>query len=285
VQLLLEVASCLTTLTDLSVEARENVSIDGAPLRRLPQLARLTFGKAIVIGPKHLQHIKQMESLKYLYINYGKWSAELLQALCGLPHKLLKLEEVSLANTSLTSAHLQALSSLPALTSLHPPLFPSSLLATLCRFSGPDGRQLRSLTLRFPDAPPPPPTQQLLGALESVGAGLAELNLDGVDIVSQQQFTAFFSSLPQIQVLNLGAVQLPSLVGLRSLTHLRELSVELCYALKPEHLEELALVPSLRHLTLAFFPYHADRMEQVRDMCRSPRLSHFTLKMVTKTLY
>jgi hypothetical protein len=198
----------------------------------------------------------------------------------------LKLEEVSLANTVLTSLHLLALSELPALTALHPPRFDPTILPLLSSRSGSGSgfTNLRGLTIRFVQTDVPAGSHQrsarLLEALVSVGPNLTELNLEGCDLPYDQAAT-FLSLLPKIQVMTLKNVQLPSLAGFRSLTHLRELSIELCYSLKLEHLEELAHAPSLKCLTIGFLHYHAQLMDRIRQACRSPPLSQLTVKLVT----
>ena len=276
VQLFIELASCLPTLTDLNVEAGVNVSLDMSPLQKLPLLARLTVGKAIVIGEKQIQQIKQLKSLRYLYVNFGKWTVEQLQLLCAPPFKQ-RLEEVALGNTPLTLAHLAALSDLAALTSLRPPQFNLAALSSLACFTS-----LRCLSLRFlqPDVVAylrqPLNSLLLLEPLQAIGGGLTDLTLEMVDFKSQQQLDSFCALLPNLQSLSLKSVLFPSLLGFRSLTHLRELSFEFCYSLQAEHLLELQHLPSLRSLFIGIRHFTApELLERMREVCRTPLLAHF----------
>ena len=278
VQLFIELASCLPTLEDLNVEAEANVSLDLSPLQKLPLLARLTVGKAIVIGETQIQHINSLESLRYLDVNFGKWSVEQLRLL-GEPPSKLRLEELALGNTPLTPAYVAALSDLSALTCLHPSRVDPATLPLLCHFTALRSVHLRFLRADLTRSPAPQRLPLFLGCLEPLGAGLGHLTLESLCFDSEEQLAAFCALLPNLRSLLMRNVTLPTLLGFRSLSHLRELTFELCYSLQAEHLLELQHVPTLRSLTISLRYYNhltTQLLDQAREVCRSPLLAHFT---------
>ena len=251
VQMLLELASALpapSSITDLTIAgavAGEN-QVDLSSLARLTNLARLTFNEHLRLGQAQIELLKQtLPSLRYLDIHGGRWSVQQLEWLCSPPHRLQRLQEVSLQCTQLTRAHLTALAQLPALTTLSiDDERDSDALLLLHEIRFP---QLRSLRFCFDCSTD---AQAVLPSARAFGAQLTELELVNCDFASEKQSADFFSSLPSLQSLSLSGVGLPSLLALRSLLHLHSLALSQCTVHDSAYLQTLQHLPSLRQLSI-----------------------------------
>jgi len=260
-QMMVLIASSLPSLIDLTFYCGE-LDVDLSPLLTLrTQLTRLCVSG---INESSIAVIKQMEVLRHIDTD-DCWLEGLqldqLQLLCSLPHKLHRLEEIDMRSTELTRKHMLALARLPALTRLEPESVHPDSLSLLDQFP-----RLRILRI---DADQ---THLVMASLPS----LTELTLDYCRVKFYDQSLACLARMPQLRRLTLYDLDWPSLLGLRPLVCLEELSLAHCAQNLESHLPDLYTVPSLRKLQ---FYFQSDRKRRAANRvcvaCRaSPLLAH-----------
>jgi len=224
-----------------------------------------------------------METLRWIDLpeggarGRGYWPSEMLERLSAPPHRLQRLQEITLHHTTLYAQDLAALSRLPGLTCLWPRDFDDDALSMLTpdRFA-----HLHTLRLSFKynlDANELPPL------LQAIGAQLIDLELGHCWFNTDELSAEVFSLVPSLQSLALTPMRMPSLLGLRALTQLRKLTCNAAHycTLEAQHLLNLQHLPSLRTLTVAFRAFKDgqedldEQVEQARLICESPLLRHF----------
>jgi hypothetical protein len=159
-QLLLDTLPVASNLTNLALLLHHecNCDLHLAFLLRLPKLSSLTLdlvatkGWIEIMPSGQLGIFKQIDTLRYLSIRQIAHEEELLQELCGAPHRLLQLEEFDLHGCDIVRQTMEPLSNLPGLTAFNPNSIEPEAFHFLAGF-----RHLCTLTL---DTEQSDPTEQ-----------------------------------------------------------------------------------------------------------------------------
>ena len=218
---------------------------DLSPLADLRHLKTLTLnaGGRVQSQAREMQPLRQLESLEHLSLPQHGEGSQWVLALCERPHSLLRLSDLDLSGLYLTYVHLQALRSLPALTTLEPRSLSLPAMTLLSHFP-----QLLRLMIAPPEMPPEL-DQEPLGLPPEMAEALIPVD-DASDLLQASFLLPFLTCtrlhtlflermsfseadaeemwrlLPALTTLTFSLCDIPSLHSLRKLLQLRSLTFE-----------------------------------------------------------
>ena len=255
-QRIIDALPVMRNLNRLSLGPADGIRVDPPlsaplslePLLQLPKLARLSW----YIGDltfQQLDVIKQIETLRSVSNQHGRWSTEQLAFLSQRPHRLDQLEEVDLCETGIRSAHMAALAQLPGITSIlnRAQTMPLDAFASLPRLS-----RLQYFALHLPQlANSSDADWEILDSSLRACPALTEISIDD-DECSEATGERLLRALPHLRHLSFSEVTLPSLRFLRHAPpSLTELMFFGCSDLRVGHILALGtLLPQLESLVL-----------------------------------
>lgn len=265
----------------------QNVHLDLSPLADLRQLKSLSLqgDPACRFGAAEMQPLKRLECLERLTVQSG--DLEWIVALCEGAHSLRCLAELTLVGADLTAAHVQALRSLPALTTLEPASMSLPAITLLAGFP-----HLRLLSITPPEEPPEPLSMEMREALVDVEdanpllkasfllpfltcSALHTLELERISF-TEDDAKEMWRLLPAVTSLSLLVCDLPSFHSFAKLPQLKSLVFEPLQSrpcdVKIEHILACKALKSAR-----LFRLGPELMEQLQPLCviHSPGLTEF----------
>jgi hypothetical protein len=266
-QLLIDALPVMSTLDSLaleplqpnfrSVDSGRTAALSLEPLLQLPQLAKLFWNIDDLTRPQ-LAAIKQLESLRVLSINNGRWSADQLSFLCEPPHRLDQLEVIPMFHVDVGVVHMAALAQLPRMTQLD---FVRSVQPDAFRML-PRLPSLQRLTINLIEFARRTGADRsaLYSSLRACSA-LTAVTLHGgkcTDAVGER----LLSSIPRLQQLELVFAAVPSLRFLHRAPALTDLKLVDCSHVRSGHILTLGKrVPQLERLHVRHSGRLLDQLE------------------------